>query len=64
MNKSPGFVEELISDDKFSLFPKFLISERLDRIRSYLIDRKITVLTDGSPECVILPVTFWANLSD
>ncbi|XRG79013.1 spore germination protein [Rossellomorea sp. GAMAL-10_SWC] len=58
--ESPGFVEELITDDKFSLFPKFLVSERLDRIRSYLMDGKIAVLTDGSPECVILPVSFWS----
>ncbi|MFD4703884.1 spore germination protein [Gottfriedia sp. NPDC058432] len=58
--ESPGFVEELINDDKFSLFPKFLISERTDRIRSYLMDGKIAILTDGSPECVILPVSFWS----
>ncbi|PGS51669.1 spore germination protein [Bacillus sp. AFS041924] len=58
--ESPGFVEELITDDKFSLFPKFLISERTDRIRSYLMDGKIAILTDGSPECVILPVSFWS----
>lgn len=58
--ESPGFIEELITDDKFSLFPKFLISERSDRIRSYLMDGKMGILTDGSPNCVILPVSFWS----
>lgn len=58
--ESPGFIEELITDDKFSLFPKFLISERSDRIRSYLMDGKMAILTDGSPQSVILPVSFWS----
>ncbi|MFF3022220.1 spore germination protein [Gottfriedia sp. NPDC057948] len=58
--ESPGFVQELINDEQFSLLPKFLISERTDRIRSYLMDGKIAILTDGSPESVILPVSFWS----
>ncbi|MFF2876134.1 spore germination protein [Gottfriedia sp. NPDC057991] len=58
--EAPGFVQELINEKKFSLFPKYLVSERPDRVRSYLMDGKIAILTDGSPDCLILPVSFWA----
>ncbi|PFH87679.1 spore germination protein [Bacillus sp. AFS088145] len=58
--EAPGFFQELIQDKKFSLFPKMLVSERPDRILSYLMDGKITFLIDGAPEGVIVPVSFWA----
>lgn len=60
--EAPGFVQELIEDKKFSMFPKILVTERPDRVRSYLMDGKIAILTDGSPDCLIVPVTFWAFL--
>ncbi|PEJ51255.1 spore germination protein [Bacillus sp. AFS002410] len=58
--EAPGFVQELIEDKQFSLFPKVLITERPDRVRSYLMDGKIAILTDGSPDSLILPVSFWS----
>jgi spore germination protein KA len=58
--EAPGFLQELIQDKKFSLFPKILVTERPDRVRSYLMDGKIAILTDGSPDCLIVPVSFWA----
>ncbi|WP_310189076.1 spore germination protein [Bacillus sp. 3255] len=60
--ESPGFIQELIEDRKFSLFPQLLISERPDRVRSYLMNGKIGILTDGSPDCIIVPTSFWAFL--
>ncbi|QKE73352.1 spore germination protein [Arthrobacter citreus] len=58
--ESPGLFQELIQDKKFSLFPKMLITERMDRIKSYLMDGKIALIVDGAPDCVIVPVSFWA----
>lgn len=58
--EAPGTIQELIQENKFTLFPKVLVSERPDRIRSYLMDGKVAVLADGSPDCLILPVSFWA----
>ncbi|TDL74702.1 spore germination protein [Rhodococcus qingshengii] len=58
--EAPGFLQELIEDKGFSLFPKMLVTERPDRVRSYLMDGKIAFLTDGSPNCLIVPVSFWA----
>lgn len=58
--EAPGFVTELIEEKSFSVFPKILITERPDRVRSYLMDGKIAILTDGSPDSLIVPVSFWA----
>ncbi|WML27202.1 spore germination protein [Neobacillus sp. OS1-33] len=58
--EAPGFIQEMIEDKKFSLFPKMLVTERPDRVKSYLMDGKIAILSDGSPNCLILPVSFWA----
>lgn len=57
---APGIIQELIEKKKFTLFPKILVTERPDRINSYLMDGKIAILTDGSPDCLIVPVSFWA----
>ncbi|TVY08871.1 spore germination protein [Paenibacillus cremeus] len=58
--EAPGFLSELIQDQRFSLFPQILVTERPDRVKSYLMGGKIAILTDGSPDCLILPVSFWA----
>ncbi|MFC3745567.1 spore germination protein [Paenibacillus sp. GCM10012306] len=55
-----GFIQDLIQDGKFSWFPRILVTERPDRIKSYLLDGKIAILIDGSPDCLIVPVSFWA----
>ncbi|WP_394136625.1 spore germination protein [Cytobacillus oceanisediminis] len=56
----PGFLQELIQDKKFSMFPRMLVTERPDRIRSYLMEGKIAILSEDSPDCLIFPVSFWA----
>ncbi|SET07101.1 spore germination protein [Paenibacillus sp. NFR01] len=55
-----GFIQDLIQDGKFTWFPRILVTERPDRIKSYLLDGKIAILIDGSPDCMIVPVSFWA----
>ena len=58
--EAPNFLQELVEKKNFTLFPKILVTERPDRINSYLMDGKIAILTDGSPDCLVLPVSFWA----
>ncbi|MFP7299340.1 spore germination protein [Neobacillus niacini] len=58
--EAPGFLKELIEEKKFSIFPKILVTERPDRVRSYLMEGKIAILTDGSPNSLLVPVSFWA----
>jgi spore germination protein KA len=58
--EAPGFIQEMIEDKKFTMFPRMLVTERPDRVRSYLMDGKIAILNDGSSNCLIVPVSFWA----
>ncbi|MWC27947.1 spore germination protein [Paenibacillus sp. MMS18-CY102] len=58
--EAPGFIEELIREKKYSLFPQLLITERPDRARAYLMEGKTIISTAGSPDVIILPVTFWS----
>ncbi|MBD3919342.1 spore germination protein [Paenibacillus sp. PR3] len=58
--EAPGFIQELVEEKSFSLFPQMLVTERPDRVRSYLMDGKVAILTSGSPDSLILPVSFWA----
>ncbi|PEJ58009.1 spore germination protein [Bacillus sp. AFS002410] len=57
---APGFVQELVDEKRFKLFPKLLVTERPDRICANLMDGRIAVLTDRSPDAIVLPVSFWA----
>ncbi|MGO4499216.1 spore germination protein [Paenibacillus sp. 2RAB27] len=58
--EAPGFIDELVREKKFSLFPQLLITERPDRARAYLMEGKVVIGTAGSPDTIILPVTFWS----
>ncbi|MFS0775035.1 spore germination protein [Neobacillus sp. 3P2-tot-E-2] len=57
---STGDLEELIEDHPFSPFPQNLATERPDRAVSYLADGKITIIVDGSPRVLVVPITFFA----
>jgi spore germination protein KA len=57
---SPGYIEEFIEDDPFSLFPQLINTERPDRVMANLMEGRITIIGDGSPTALILPITFFA----
>lgn len=49
---------QFIDDNTFSIFPMFVISERLDRAVTSLMEGKLVVLTGGSPFAIIGPSVF------
>ncbi|MEH7503583.1 spore germination protein [Neobacillus drentensis] len=57
---SPGFITELIEDNPYSLFPQILFTERPDRVVAHLMEGRVTILSDGDPSALILPVTFFS----
>ncbi|UYZ21271.1 spore germination protein [Mesobacillus jeotgali] len=57
---SPGYIEEFIEDDPFSLFPQLINTERPDRAMANLMEGRIIIIGEGSPTALILPVTFFA----
>ncbi|MEJ6951932.1 spore germination protein [Natronospora cellulosivora (SeqCode)] len=52
-----GYIEQLIEDNHYSLFPQLLSSERPDRAVANLLEGRIVIVTDGTPFALIAPVT-------
>ncbi|WP_434749141.1 spore germination protein [Paenibacillus amylolyticus] len=53
-----GYIEELVQDDAITPFPTVFNSERPDVVVGNLLEGRIAVLVDGSPNTLILPTTF------
>ncbi len=52
-----GYVEELIEENNFSLFPQVQSTERPDRVIAALSEGRVGILLDGTPFVLIVPVT-------
>lgn len=57
-----GYIEELIKDDRYSIFPEFLNSEKPDSVVAELLEGKAAVLADGTAYVLTAPATFVAFL--
>ncbi len=55
-----GVIEEFIEDSPFSPFPQMDITERPDRVASFLLEGKIAIVIDGTPFVITVPVTLAA----
>jgi hypothetical protein len=49
---------QLIEDNSLSIFPQMVLTERPDRICSWLLMGKLVVLVDGSPHAIACPQSF------
>ncbi len=49
---------QLIEDNSLSIFPQMVLTERPDRICSWLLIGKLVVLVDGSPLAIACPQSF------
>ncbi len=52
-----GYVEQLIEDDKWSLFPQVQVTERPDVVAAALYEGRIALIVDNSPQALIVPAT-------
>ncbi|HOJ77708.1 MAG TPA: spore germination protein [Bacillota bacterium] len=52
-----GYVEQLISDNPYSVFPLTQSTERPDKAIMALLEGRVVILVDGSPQAIIVPVT-------
>ncbi|WP_374712575.1 spore germination protein [Symbiobacterium terraclitae] len=57
-----GYVEELIEDQTFTLFPQVKATERPDVAVSGLLEGKVLLITDGTPHVLLMPATFAAEM--
>ena len=53
-----GMLEQLTEDTWYSPFPQYQTTERPDRTVQEILNGKVAVLCDKSPEALILPVNF------
>lgn len=50
-----GYIEELIEDNPYTVFPLMIRTERTDKVASALLEGRIALFTAGSPHVLILP---------
>lgn len=53
-----GYIEELIKDDRYSIFPTFLTSEKPDAVVGALLEGRVAILVDGTPYVITAPTLF------
>ncbi|MFZ5351247.1 MAG: spore germination protein [Bacillota bacterium] len=52
-----GYIEEMIEDNPYSLFPQVKSTERPDKVAAALLEGRVAILVDNSPFVIIVPVT-------
>lgn len=53
-----GYIEELISDEKWSIFPTIVSNERPDAVAGDLLEGRVAILIDGTPFVLVVPAVF------
>lgn len=54
-----SYIEELIDDSPFSIFPMMANTERPDKACAALLEGRIVILVDNTPFALIIPAVFW-----
>lgn len=52
---TPGTIEELIIDDKYSTFPQIMYTERADRFCINVVEGRVGIIIEGMPISYIVP---------
>ncbi|UOF92276.1 spore germination protein [Fodinisporobacter ferrooxydans] len=53
-----SYIEEIISDFRWSPFPTIEYTERPDKMAASIIEGRIAIMVDGSPTCLLAPTIF------
>lgn len=53
-----GYIEELIEDTPYTVFPQLQHSERPDKVAAAIMEGRVTVFVDGTPFVLIIPGLF------
>lgn len=53
-----GYIEEMIQDVVWSPFPTIQNTERPDAVVSHLLEGKVAIIVDGTPQVLIAPAVF------
>lgn len=55
------YIEEVIEDSPNSPYPQVQNTERPDVVVAALLEGKISIVVDGTPNVLIVPMTFWTG---
>lgn len=55
-----GYIEQLIEDSHLTIFPQIQNTERPDRVIAAVLEGKVSILLDGTPFALIMPMTLTA----
>ena len=55
-----GYIEQFIEDNTYSPFPQLLYTERPDVVSANLLEGRAVLLIEGTPFCLIAPVSFFS----
>ncbi|SFS51043.1 spore germination protein [Marininema halotolerans] len=53
-----GYIEEMIQDNKWSVFPVIQNTERPDSVVAHLLEGKVAIIVEGTPNALIAPAVF------
>ena len=53
-----SYIEELIKDDRYSIFPEFLSSEKPDSVAAAILEGRVAILVDGTAYVLTAPALF------
>lgn len=57
-----GILEQFMEDHPYMPIPQFISTERPDRVVSFIVEGKVAILIDNSPNVLVAPVTFFTLL--
>lgn len=57
-----GYIEELICDNPYTVFPQIINTERPDRVVSSILEGKAAIMVDNTPFVLVVPGTFVETL--
>lgn len=52
-----GYIEQFIQDTPYSPFPQVQYTERPDRVAAAILEGRISIISDGSPNALLVPAT-------
>lgn len=53
-----GYIEELIEDEPYSVFPQTNFTERPDKVAGGLLEGQVAIMVDTTPFALLVPATF------
>lgn len=58
MASAAGIIEQFIEDSTYSIFPQTNVSERVDKACAHILEGRVAILVEGTPQVITAPAIF------